>query len=282
MAVTGSPVCLVVAFVVSIVMNGLAGAGVFGKGIGEISNENPTFVTPDSTTFAVWGLIYTLLTILVSAQICCHSDNTEAVMSQRVLNLDVRQRLVIAFLLNAAWLPVYIQEMFWIALVIIVLYLLALISVYVNMNTRKMSTFGEWLAFAAPIATNASWVTVATCANIFTCLRVAGVKDEFGVGGSVPAAMIVCVLVAGVALFLVVVNRSIMWSFVSAWALLGIYRAQSTPDFESFPVQAMNSTLANTAIACAVVTLGATFVILQIIVCEKTGFKQDAGYSLAE
>jgi len=239
-------VCVAVAFVVSIVMNALAGAGIFGKGIGEISDENPTFVTPDGITFAVWGLIYTLLTICVSAQLC-PSDNANQLLDQKMMNLDVRQRLTIAFLLNAVWLPFYVKEYFWVALAIIVFYFVALASVYTNINTKQTMSFCEWLAYAAPVATNASWVAVASVANLFTCLRVAGWKDEYGVGGSAPAAILVSVLVTGVASLLVFANRSVMWSSVAAWALLGIYRMQTVPDAERFPVDALNSTIASAA-----------------------------------
>lgn len=282
MAVSGSAVCLAIAFVVSIAFNGLAAAGVFGKGIGEISDENPTFITPDGITFSVWGLIYTLLAILVSAQFC-PSDSAEDLLAQTsaVGDLDVRQRLVIAFLLNAIWLPVYVNEWFWIALAIIVLYLVALVSVYMNLNTKRTSSFFEWLAYAAPIATNSSWVTVATLANTFTCLGAAGWKDEYGVAGSVPAAIAVVILVAMLASWLAFSNRSVMWSSVAAWALMGIYRMQTIPDAESFPVEAMSSTLAYTALTCAVVSIGATLVALILIVCGN-GSKDDEALNPAD
>jgi len=279
MAASGTSVCVAVAFITSIIMNGLAAAGVFGKGIGEISDENPTFVTPDGMTFAVWGLIYTLLTILVSAQFC-PSEDAETLLAQKsaVTGLDVRQRLVIAFLLNAIWLPVFVFEFFWAALAIIVLYLVALVSVYMDLNTKRVTSFFDWLAYAAPIATNASWVTVATFANAFTCLRAAGWKDQYGVGGSVPAGMAVVVLVALLASWLTVANRSVMWSSVAAWALLGIFRMQTISDPESFPVKAMSPTLAYTALTCAIVSICSTIIALLIIVRDHWS-KQDEALS---
>jgi hypothetical protein len=266
---------LAVAFVVSIIVNGLAAAGVFGKGIGQISDENPTFVTPDGITFSVWGLIYTLLLIFVSAQFC-PSESADALLSKQspTTGLDVRQRLTIAFILNAVWLPVYVNEYFWVALLIIVLYLVALVSVYEDVNTIATQDFFEWLAYAAPISTNASWVTVATFANLFTSLGSAGWKDtqcdpEFsnGVAGSVPAAMAVGVLVTLIAIWSVVSKRSVMWSLVAGWALLGIYRMQTIEDPESFPVKCMNSALGYTALACGIVSLIAAVVSIILIFC---------------
>ena len=41
--------------------NGLASAGLLGgKTNKQISDENPTYLSPDGQTFAIWGIIYTL------------------------------------------------------------------------------------------------------------------------------------------------------------------------------------------------------------------------------
>lgn len=289
MAITKESVGLAGAFVGSIVFNGLAAAGIFGEGIAEISDGNPTFVTPDGTTFAVWGLIYTLLLILVSVQFC-PSESAQALLSKKseLTGLDVRQRLTIAFILNAVWLPVYINEYFWVALLIIVLYLVALVSVFNVVNTTTTHSSFEWLAYSAPVSTNASWVTVATFANLFTTLGAVGWKDvecdpEFpnGVAGSVPAAMAVVVLVALLAVWSVVSKRSVMWPLVAAWALLGIYRMQTIEGPESFPVKCMDPTLGYAAMAGGFVSLAAAMGSL-ILICFCGGSKDAEAKSFRE
>ena len=41
--------------------NGLASAGLLGgKTNKQISTRNPTYLSPDGQTFAIWGIIYTL------------------------------------------------------------------------------------------------------------------------------------------------------------------------------------------------------------------------------
>eukprot|EP00928_Gymnodinium_smaydae_P070617 TRINITY_DN5441_c0_g1_i2.p1 TRINITY_DN5441_c0_g1~~TRINITY_DN5441_c0_g1_i2.p1 ORF type:complete len:291 (-),score=51.34 TRINITY_DN5441_c0_g1_i2:264-1136(-) len=252
MEVNCKAIILLVAFAVSIASNGLASTGVFGKTIKQISDENPTFVTPDGTTFAVWGLIYTLWTILVVKQFC-PSEEAEELLSQRckLTTLTVYGRLVAACLTNAIWLPVYVSEYFTVALVIIVVYWMLLGSIYLDVNTTTVSSFIDWLAYAAPIAANASWVTVATCANAFTVGRVAGWKDEFGVGGTPEAAMVVSLLVALLASYLGIAKRSVMWAAVAAWALQGISRMQTVSDPQRFPVESMSDKLAKTAFSAS-------------------------------
>eukprot|EP00401_Gymnodinium_catenatum_P018338 CAMPEP_0117516502 /NCGR_PEP_ID=MMETSP0784-20121206/31128_1 /TAXON_ID=39447 /ORGANISM="" /LENGTH=284 /DNA_ID=CAMNT_0005312351 /DNA_START=55 /DNA_END=909 /DNA_ORIENTATION=- len=271
MSSTGNALCLAGAFVVSIITNGLAATGVFGKNIGVVSDENPTYVTPDGQTFAVWGLIYTLLTVLVAAQFCPSDDASELLAQKcKLTGLDVRQRLTVAFLLNAVWLPFYVQTYFWVALAIIVVYLAFLASTFTDLNTTTAASCFDWLAYAAPVATNASWVLVATFANVFTCFRRAGWVDQYGVGGTVPAAIAVVLLVNAIAWVVACVSRSVMWPLVAAWALFGINRMQTIPNADSFPPQAMNEYLAVAALGCAVASLVAAAVALAIIAFRRT------------
>ena len=50
-------------FVIAAVVNGLSSTGVLsrGTGVGDVSDNNPTLITPASFAFSIWGVIYTLL-----------------------------------------------------------------------------------------------------------------------------------------------------------------------------------------------------------------------------
>ncbi|HOK28255.1 MAG TPA: hypothetical protein PLI21_04455, partial [Methanomassiliicoccaceae archaeon] len=49
-----------IAYVMMLIVNGLAGSTslIGGKVTSEISDMNPTLVTPAGFTFAIWGIIY--------------------------------------------------------------------------------------------------------------------------------------------------------------------------------------------------------------------------------
>ena len=72
--VSKKPVFLVVinliAFIPMIAVNGLAGSTTFLNGVtsGEVSDIYPTLITPAGFTFAIWGVIYTLLLIFTIYQ----------------------------------------------------------------------------------------------------------------------------------------------------------------------------------------------------------------------
>jgi len=243
-------------YVLMVLSNVLSSKGVFGKDNKQLSDSYPTYVTPDGLTFAVWGVIYLLETITVVVQAIPY-DRTEQLLAQRcpLTGLGVRERLSLAFLANAVWLPAFSAEQFWLALVIIISYLLLLISIYLDVNVATTEGL-ERLTFAAGIATNASWVVVATMVNGFLFFGLLGWKDANGVAGSAAAAAAACVLVAALACVRAAQDCDIFWAGVAAWALYGIYRMQTIPDKVRFPLSSMSSTLASAAYwCCAAVVL---------------------------
>lgn len=251
---------VVVSYVLSLVSNALSASGVLAdKNIGQISDEYPTYITPDGATFAIWGVIYVLETLLVVRQ-CCPTEQIEELLSQRCpcTGLGVRWRLIFAFLANAIWLPFYVNLYFSVALVIIVIYLTALVSVYITLNSRNTRSFWEWVQLAAGIACNISWLVVATSANAFTVFGELGWKDSFGVAGTPTAALAVIVAAAVLASGMALKRSDLAWSSVAVWAFLGVYRMQTTINPEKFPVGAQSSFLATGAFCSFVVVLMAS------------------------
>ena len=61
----------VVAFVVMVVVNGLAGSTTLLGGVtsADVSDMYPTLITPAGFTFAIWGIIYTLLLLFTIYQL---------------------------------------------------------------------------------------------------------------------------------------------------------------------------------------------------------------------
>lgn len=219
-----------------------------GKDNKQISDEHPTFVSPDGKTFQIWGLIYLFETVTVVAQ-AVPSQRTDELFGQRcpLTGLDVRERLALAFLANAVWLPVFNNERFWGALVIMFAYLAFLLSACYDVNDGTTTVIDERLVFAAGINLSTSWIVVAAMVNSFLCGGLVGWKDEHGVAGSVTAAIVVVVLVAAIVAPLAILRCDLAYPPVSFWALRGIYRMQSIPDKVRFPLLSLNSTLASCA-----------------------------------
>ena len=97
----------------------------------------------------------------------------------------MRQRLAIAFLANAAWLPVFSARQWWPSQVVISVYLVALVSLYADVNVRTVTGAYEQAFVAAPISLNLSWIVVAFFLGLTVCSRQSGWVDAHGVGGSV-------------------------------------------------------------------------------------------------
>lgn len=255
------------AFVAMAVSNYLSNKKFFGgRDNKEISDEHPTYVTPDGLTFAIWGLIYLMLLVLVVAQ-AIPSDNMEALMQQRcpLTGLGVRKRLVLAFLANSVWLPLFNNECFWAALAVMGIYLGLLLSVLSDLSAAKGML--EYVLFTAGVSMNTSWICVAFILSVFFCAGLLGWSDQHGVAGSVPAAAVAVILVAIIGSYRAIRAGDYAWAFVAAWALLGIYRMQSAADAVRFPPTAMSSGLASLAKICSgVVALSlAVGVVLRLV-----------------
>jgi len=128
-------IAVVAAYIIMVLSNALSATGFFGGSIGSVSES--TYVTPDGLTFSVWGLIYLLLFVLTVAQ-CCASPEDEMLLNRRdcLAGLSVRWRLVLAFVLNAFWLPTFSLYLFPLSLIIIVAYLKILVSILMDVNAK--------------------------------------------------------------------------------------------------------------------------------------------------
>mmetsp|Transcript_53278 Transcript_53278/g.99927 ORF Transcript_53278/g.99927 Transcript_53278/m.99927 type:complete len:266 (+) Transcript_53278:64-861(+) len=245
------------AFAFMVACNAMATKKVFGgKDNKEVSDENPTYLTPDGKTFAVWGMIYLLETALVFAQ-WSSTESTEALMERQcpLTGLDVRERLILAFIANGIWLPIFLNEYFWTALAIMVAYLAFLVSIYTDVNMATTEGIFEHICLASGIAMNASWIVVALSVNVFVALGKMGWKNEHGVAGNDFLAMLVILLVALLAAWRVLAICDFAWAVVAAWALMGIKRMQTEEDAVRFPPAGMDETIARLAKQCSMVVL---------------------------
>lgn len=257
-------VMLVAAFVVMIISNVISTATTLFNDTNNkiISDSNPTYLSPDGATFSIWGFIYLFEATLVIYQSLPRFREQENLVKGR-------KWVILAFLLNAIWLPVFSFFRWWLALAIIVGYLFSLYKSHEQLEINYGSA-ADWhlkvFAFTG-ISLNFAWVVVATLLNVTVVARnsriiytpiTAGVTNTTSgytstgvaiIGGNVDWAVL-CIVAASIfGIYRSVANMDVPYTFVTAWALGGIYRMQTVAQDTRFPVSGLSQDLSHWATA---------------------------------
>jgi len=226
----GVVVSYIVMIIVNVLSNTICGVGdhPICRSNGQQSNDNPTYLTPDDFTFAIWGLIYIFELIYTVYQIF----PTRHCGGFGLTSLDSSRKYVIAaFLLNGLWLILFSFSLWWLSELVILLYLYCIAKVYEELQVCWFSqenqqgavvTYGYKLCCYAPWGIQAGWLVIASSLGI----GVLGTNNgwtpppDFGV-------MILTVATA-VACYLAVRRNDLFYSFITCWAFQGIIRAQNS------------------------------------------------------
>jgi benzodiazapine receptor len=211
----------VLAFALTVAVNGLAGSTTIlgGKLTSEISDANPTLITPAGYVFSIWGIIYVLLGIFVVYQ---------ALRSQT--GKDYQGRIgwlfVLSSLLNIAWLFLWQFEYLSLSVVVMFMLLATLIAIYLRLNIGKSKVaLREKLAVHVPFSVYLGWITIATIADVSVTL--VSVKwDGFGISQETWATLIIVIALL-ITLLVIASRKDVAYGLVIIWALLGIAVKQS-------------------------------------------------------
>ena len=246
-----------ISFVVMLLVN--YGANAFrlnGMTTADVSGIYQTPLTPAGYTFAIWGLIYTLL--LLHVLFACGLFKAE----QPSLTADdagrIERAFVISSLANCAWILAWQYLLIPLSLVLIVVIFACLITIAIVLRRAVLSA-REVLLMGVPFGVYLGWITVAVLQNVCVLLASLG---AWTAEGSLPDILAMLILVVGLVVVAVLVwlNREVSYPLVAIWAYVGILvRYASSPSL-------MNS---HAAIA---VTLGAcivVFVAMTVMVFSK-------------
>lgn len=210
----------VMAFILMIIMNGLAGSTTFlgGKLTAEISDAYPTLITPAGYVFSIWGVIYILLGVFVIFQ---------ALPSQ--IASECRKKIgwlfVLSCLLNMTWLFLWQFEYLLLSVILMFLLLTALVAIYLRLKIGKSPvSLREKLAVHIPFSVYLGWITIATIANVAVELVSVG-WDGFGVNPETWAYLTVITALV-ITLLVIATRKDVAYSLVIIWALLGIAAKQ--------------------------------------------------------
>lgn len=206
----------IIAFALTVLVNGLAGGTTIlgGKLTSEISDANPTLITPAGYVFSIWSVIYVLLGIFVVFQ---------ALPSQR--EKDYQKRIgwlfVLSSLINIAWLFLWQFEYLSLSVVLMFLLLATLIAIYLRLNIGKSAVpLHEKFAVHVPFSVYLGWITIASIANVSVTLVSVG-WDGFGISQETWATLILIVALL-ITLLVIATRKDIAYGLVIIWALAGI------------------------------------------------------------
>ena len=211
----------VLAFVLTVVVNSLAGGTTLlgGKLTAEISDANPTLITPAGYVFSIWGIIYVLLGIFAVFQ---------ALPSQA--GKDFHKRVgwlfVLSSLLNIVWLFLWQYDYLSLSVVVMFLLLATLIAIYLRLNIGKSkAALREKMAVHVPFSVYLGWITIATIADVSVTL-VSLAWDGFGISQETWAILVIVIALL-ITMLVVATRKDIAYGLVIIWALLGIAVKQS-------------------------------------------------------
>lgn len=206
-------IVLVVTYLVLIAANMLGEIFRFG-GVtsADVSNEIFAWFTPAGYVFSIWSVIYIGLAIWIARLVM--DDRREREFAG--LPVGIETILFVASSgLNIAWLALWHLKVFAVTIPVIMALLATVAALY--MATRRRS---DSLIDRTPIAIYASWLTVATVANIAHVITRATAADA----GLIPAisTLVLLLMLAAAALVMRKAFDEYAFGLVVAWAGIGI------------------------------------------------------------
>jgi len=211
----------IIAFVLTVIVNGLAGSTTIlgGKFTAEISDANPTLLTPAGYVFSIWGVIYLLLGVFVVFQALPNQQG-------QAFQKKIGWLFALSSLLNIVWLFLWQYEYLVFSVVLMFLLLATLILIYLRLDIGRSDVrMREKLAVHLPFSVYLGWITIASIANVSLFL-VSENWDGFGIGAETWATLIIIVALV-IALLVLATRRDIAYGLVVVWALFGIAVNQS-------------------------------------------------------
>ena len=206
----------IVAFVLTIIVNSLAGSTKLIGGVttAQISDANPTLITPAGYVFSIWGIIYVLLGVFVVYQALPSQKGKE-------YSKKIGWLFVLSSIINIAWLFLWQYNFLSLSVVLIFLLLITLILIYTRLGIGKTNAkLSEKLTTQLPFSVYLGWITIASIANVSVTLVSIG-WDGFGIGVETWATLIVIVALA-ITLLVLATRKDIGYGLVIVWALIGI------------------------------------------------------------
>ena len=193
-------------------------SGAFGPDNGTISDRYPTLLVAAGYAFSVWGLIF-LLDVVFGVWQLRPRQRDSAILDR------IRPAATAGFVLTAAWMPIFAQQVFWLALLVIWAALACLLYCAIALSAHEPPRPGEraWAWF--PLSLHAGWLTLAAFLNTAQVI----VAYEWLPTGDM-LSWSLWLFAAATALLLAANGRMRgNWAYaaVAVWGLVAVYQKQS-------------------------------------------------------
>ncbi len=238
-------------FILVIVMNFMANSvPINGKTTGELSALYPNLFVPAGATFAIWGIIYLLLTAFVIFQgVAVFTGNPAG--SQAVEKIELW--FLISCLMNASWILAWHYQQVGLSLLIMLGLLASLLVMYqrLSIGLGDASPAIKFLVHL-PLSVYLGWISIATIANVTAYLVHLGWN---GWGISQQAWALVMIAAGVILAFLMLYIRyDLFYALVIAWALYGIWLKRSAAT-EPAPLVSWGALLGLILVGAAILAL---------------------------
>lgn len=255
-----------VSFIAAAVVNGLGGAGLIsGTGIGEVSDANPTLITPAGYAFTIWSVIYTLLALfcvwsaLAGVKLCGGRElscDNHCLLTEQIGFLFVGSNLF-----NAGWIATFVWDTTvttWLSTALILGIELCLVGIYLRAGlwrTPRDSCL-IFLCVDVTFSIYLGWVTVATILNVSLAMSASGVGNSGDlIWTETGWACAMMSTAAILALFMLSTRSDICYPLVYIWAILAIVQNSISAEEDRIAIQAAGGSLIGVVAAFTTVTL---------------------------
>ena len=208
-----------------LIVNALANAlPINGVNTGQVSRLYPNMFVPAGFTFSIWSVIYLLMLgfMVISVKWLWNAPT----LRPGQLAIEISPLFLISCVLNNAWILTWHHLLVGLSVLIMLMFLVTLIITYLRLQKHRKSITGfKKICLYHFFVVYLGWISVATIANIAAWL--VSIKwTGFGLDPAYWSLTMIAIAIVLSILF-ISVRRDHAYGWVIAWALFGIYAAQS-------------------------------------------------------
>lgn len=200
------------------IVSWLSQQGMFGPTNGAISDRYPTLIVAAGYAFAIWGVIFLWDVAFGAWQAFSRRASTAPLAG-------VRPWAAGGFALTAMWMPVFSQQLFWLALLIIWGALACLLRCAVALSDARTTTPGLTAWAWAPLSLHAGWLSMAAFLNT---AQVIVAYRLLPTDAMLPWTLVLFALATALLLWASHRMRgNLLFAAAALWALAAVYVKQS-------------------------------------------------------